>query len=217
VPFRFAAAGGLIAGALFELSKNAFAFYVTNLAHYEKIYGALGALPVFLIWLYVAWVVVLAGSEIVFCLQHPEQSHRQQAFFMRTGVRRFFAHLILLRAAERLRAGQVLRLDDLNRETGVPDNILQEWLDLLCRKGLLRTVSDQGGEGWVPGRDACRLTLADIHDALAGRAMQVPDEWSDTPLGRRLAGLHLRLDRQRAEILGDITLDDLMEDTEDPA
>ncbi len=210
VPFRFAAAGGLVAGALFEFSKNAFAFYVTHLAHYEKLYGALGTLPIFLIWLYVAWVVVLAGSEIVFCLQHPEQSHKQQAFFMRPGVRQFFAHLILARAAERLRGGGVLRLDELNRETGVPDNILQEWLDLLCRKGLLRTVSDQGGEGWVPGRDACHLTLADIHDALSGRAMHVPDDWSDTPLGRRLAGLYLRLDRERAEILGKVTLDNLI-------
>jgi len=217
VPFRFAAAGGLIAGALFEFSKNAFAFYVTHLAHYEKLYGALGALPIFLIWLYVVWVVVLAGSEIVFCLQHPEQSHRKQAFFMSSGVRQFFAHLILVRAAERLRAGGVLRLDDLNTETGVPDNILQEWLDNLCHAGLLRPVSDRAGEGWVLGRDACHLTLAEIHDALSGPALHVPDDWSDTSLGRKLAGLYLRMERERTNTLGNVTLDDLIENEEETA
>ncbi|MDX8403925.1 MAG: YihY family inner membrane protein, partial [Mariprofundaceae bacterium] len=56
VPFRFAVTGGLIAGALFELTKLGFAFYVTELANYEKLYGALGTIPVFLIWLYLIWV-----------------------------------------------------------------------------------------------------------------------------------------------------------------
>ena len=77
-----AISGGLIAGALFELMKYAFTFYVTELVHYERLYGALGALPVFLIWLYLIWVVVLMGSEIAFCLQHPEQSHSRHVTYL---------------------------------------------------------------------------------------------------------------------------------------
>ncbi|RMD62418.1 MAG: hypothetical protein D6824_06770 [Planctomycetota bacterium] len=132
-------------------------------------------------------------------------------------MRQFFAHLILVRAAERLRAGEVLRLDDLNAETGVPDNILQEWLDNLCRAGLLRPISDRVGEGWVLGRDACHLTLAEIHDALSGPALHVPDDWGDTPLGRRLAGLYLRMERERENTLGNVTLDDLIGSEEEAA
>jgi len=214
VPFRFAISGGLIAGALFELTKDGFAFYVTELAHYERLYGALGTLPIFLIWLYLIWVVVLLGSEIVFCLQHPEQSHKKNVAFVQSGVQQFFAHLILVRAAEALQDGRMLHMDTLTRETEVPDNILQEWLDTLCKKGLLRAISDNGMEAWVPGMDAARLYLTEVYDALAGKMMCIPEDWCDTPLGRRLAGLYLRLDRERNATLAKISIRDLTESEE---
>ncbi len=211
VPFRFAISGGLIAGALFELMKYGFTFYVTELVHYERLYGALGALPIFLIWLYLVWVVVLMGSEIVFCLQHPEQSHRRNVTFVQPGVQQFFAHLILVRAAEALQDGHMLRMDALTRETGVPDNILQEWLDLLCKKGLLRTVNDNGTEVWIPGMNTSRLYLTEVYDALAGKTMCIPENWCDTPLGRTLAGLYFRLDRERRDTLATVNIRDLIE------
>jgi len=210
VPFRFAISGGLIAGALFELTKYGFAFYVTELAHYERLYGALGTLPIFLIWLYLTWVVVLMGSEIVFCLQHPEQSHRKNVAVMQPGMQKFFAHLILVRAAEALRNGRMLHMGALSFETGVPDNILQEWLDTLCKKGLLRAISDNGMEAWVPGRDAARLYLTEIYDALADKAMCVPEDWCDTTLGRTLAGLYFRLERERRDALAKVSVRDLI-------
>jgi len=211
VPFRFAMSGGLIAGALFELAKDCFAFYVTNLAHYERLYGALGTLPVFLIWLYLIWVVVLMGSEIVFCLQHPDQSHKEKATFAQPGVQQFFAHLILVRAAEALQKGHVLHMEALSRETGLPDNILQEWLDTLCRKGLLRIIKDQGTEAWIPGMDADHLYLSEIHQDLTTKTMCIPQDWCDTSIGRTLAGLYLHLDRERKDTLGKISIRDLIE------
>jgi len=218
VPFRFAISGGFIAGALFELTKDGFAFYVTELAHYERLYGALGTLPIFLIWLYLIWVVVLAGSEIVFCLQHPEQSHQNKIAFAQPGRQQFFAHLILVRAAQALQNGKMLHMDDLTGETGVPDNILQEWLDTLCKKGLLRAINDNGVEAWVPGMDASRLYLAEIHDALAGKTMSIPEDWCDTPIGRTLAGLYLRLERERKDTLAGGSIRDLIKsESEDSA
>jgi len=211
VPFRFAIAGGAIAGALFELTKYGFAFYVTELVHYERLYGTLGTLPVFLIWLYLIWVVVLVGSEITFCLQHPEQSHKRHIHFLQPGVQQFFAHLILVRAAQALQQGSMMHMDSLIEETDVPDNILQEWLDILCRKGLLHSINDNGIEAWVPGKDAGQLYLTEVHNALTGKAMHIPEAWCDTPLGRTLAGLYFRLDRQRRETLGNISIRDLIE------
>jgi len=211
VPFRFAISGGLIAGALFELTKDGFAFYVTELAHYERLYGALGTLPIFLIWLYLIWVVVLMGAEIVFCLQHPEQSHRKDVTFIQPGIQQFFAHLILVRAAKALQGGHTLRMEALARETGVPDNILREWLDTLCKQGLLRTISDNGAEAWVPGMDAAHVYLTDVYDALAGKTMCIPEDWCDTPLGRTLAGLYFRLERERKDTLAGVSIRDLLE------
>lgn len=64
--------GALVASLLFELTKRAFAAYVSNFANYEVVYGALAALPIFLIWVYLSWVVTLIGAEVVAVLQQKK-------------------------------------------------------------------------------------------------------------------------------------------------
>ncbi len=64
VNLRHAAIGGFIAGLMFEAAKAGFGFYIQNFNSYEAIYGALSALPVFLIWLYVSWAVALFGAVV---------------------------------------------------------------------------------------------------------------------------------------------------------
>lgn len=174
VPFRYAFVGGLIGGAMFEWTKIGFAFYITEIANYEKLYGALSTLPIFLIWLYLAWVVVLLGSEIAFCMQHPEQSTRQRNRFIKPGLRQFYSHLILLRAAQALERGETLSLADLLEETEVPENILQEWLDRLTELELLRRTDATGKQAWVLAQDPDRLNLMTVFERLNEAPMQVP-------------------------------------------
>jgi membrane protein len=64
VPFRFAAIGGLIAALGIELAKRGFGFYITTVTTYQVVYGALAALPLFLVWVYVSWVVILVGAAV---------------------------------------------------------------------------------------------------------------------------------------------------------
>jgi len=56
--------GGVIAGLLFEVLKFGFGVYIRNFAAYDAIYGALSALPVFLIWTYLSWAVILFGGVV---------------------------------------------------------------------------------------------------------------------------------------------------------
>jgi membrane protein len=77
VELRHALIGGIVAGIAFEVAKRAFAFYLHQVPTYALIYGAFATIPLFLIWLYVSWVVVLAGA--VFTAMLPELSLRNDA------------------------------------------------------------------------------------------------------------------------------------------
>jgi membrane protein len=64
VALRHAAVGGLVAGVLFEVAKRGFGVYVAKLPTYALIYGAFAFIPLFLLWLYVSWAVVLFGATL---------------------------------------------------------------------------------------------------------------------------------------------------------
>lgn len=64
--------GALVASLLFEITKRGFQAYLKNFADYEVVYGALAALPIFLIWIYLSWVVALIGAEVVAVLQQKK-------------------------------------------------------------------------------------------------------------------------------------------------
>jgi len=72
-PVRWSQAltGGVLAALAFEGAKYGFALYVTRFSTYEVVYGALSALPVFLLWIYLGWVIVLVGAAICATLGEP--------------------------------------------------------------------------------------------------------------------------------------------------
>lgn len=64
VPFKNAAIAGVVSAVLFEILRTIFGTVMSNFTSYEAIYGAFAALPIFLLWIYLSWNIILLGVEI---------------------------------------------------------------------------------------------------------------------------------------------------------
>lgn len=64
VGWRDAACGGLGAALLFEIAKRLFAEFIARMPSYAMIYGALAAIPLFLVWIYLSWLITLVGAVL---------------------------------------------------------------------------------------------------------------------------------------------------------
>jgi membrane protein len=78
VPWRNAFAGALVAALAFEAAKFGFAFYLTQVQTYRVVYGALAAVPLFLVWIYVCWLIVLIGAAVTATLTLSRASAQGQ-------------------------------------------------------------------------------------------------------------------------------------------
>ncbi len=72
VLWRYAILSAVVTSILFEIAKFGFNLYITNVfsTGYSAIYGAIGLVPVFLIWVYLSWTVVVFGIELSYCGQN---------------------------------------------------------------------------------------------------------------------------------------------------
>jgi membrane protein len=78
VKVRDALLGAFLAGIAFEIAKRGFAFYVSRFPTYRLIYGAFSALLIPLVWLYISWLVVLAGATFTAMLTEKKKILNRQ-------------------------------------------------------------------------------------------------------------------------------------------
>lgn len=84
VPIRAAMIAGLFGAVVFELLKHLFGFVMTNFTSYTIVYGAFAAVPIFLLWIFLSWNIVLLGVEISYALTafHTHQTQNRHPVLM---------------------------------------------------------------------------------------------------------------------------------------
>lgn len=174
VKARDALIGGIAAGVLFGIVRKLFALYITAFPAYQTIYGAVSMLPIFFIWMYVSWAIVLMGAEIAANLPHWGRARAAESFDTLVPARQLEAALAALEDLWRKTRGE----DDINPgRTQARAEELAEALEVLRQKGFVG-LSDGGA--WLLARDLETLTLS----ALAHGLGLSPDP-TDLPQGGR--------------------------------
>ena len=140
VPWRHAAAGGVLAAVIFELAKEVFAFYVAHAPAYSVVYGTFVAVPFFLLWVYVSWLVVLFGAELAASLDYwkGRKWKRVDAAHARFGDAVAVARLLFHAA------GKPVDFERLRLETGMAQDELENALHHMTASGLVERVGRTG-------------------------------------------------------------------------
>ena len=177
VSWRHAIAGGVAAAVGFEIMKQGFASYVTHFPTYQAVYGAFAAIPIFLLWVYLSWLMVLLGAVIAASLS--SWRFRDWRRDETAQGKRFVDALRVLEVlTDGFRSGKVETYSTLRERLNLN---LEEMEPILETMGRADLVSEVKGGGWVLIHDPARITVADIyriftfrpkaaHAAIAGNA-----------------------------------------------
>lgn len=139
--------GGVTAGVFWQLAGMAFAAFVASSGRYSAIYSSFAVLILFLIWLYVGWLIVLAGAQVAYYHQHPSAYLLHLRRKHQTPLFREYLTLALLRhITRRFLSGKVpLKEEQLARAQGVPLTLVESLIhDLVKAKIIFRTDDPQG-------------------------------------------------------------------------
>ena len=163
VRWRHALAGGVFAALGFEAAKRGLGWYVGVVPTYSTVYGAFATLPIFLLWIYLCWVVVLLGAVVA--AYAPSLSMQLARRGSGPGQRLALAVDILrLLAAQRESGG--LSLGALAQELRVDPLQIETLLEVLLALGWIGRMDEDGGRRIVLLCDLAQTAAAPVLDAL---------------------------------------------------
>jgi membrane protein len=178
IALRDAALGGVLAGVAFEVMKRSFAFYVAQFPTYTLVYGAFATLPVFLLWIYLSWLVVIFGAVFVAALPEWRAAAGQRR--PAPGSNFFDALQLLKMLWYAHQTGQPVTLSELLAAATVRIESVEDILDTMLSAGWVRRTLPNG---WVLHRDATTITVEDVFQMFVFRGdAHLPGREADAEL-----------------------------------
>jgi membrane protein len=175
VQLKSALWAGILAGTIYQLTQLAYITFQIGVANYGAIYGSFAALPLFLVWLQLSWVILLLGAEFSFAHQNVatyefESDCRSVSYSFKQLVALLIACLSVKRL---LAAEEPLTAEDISRELEVPIRLVRSVLFELTETRVLSQVyvKDRDEPAYEPACDIHGLTVVTIMEKLDQRGI----------------------------------------------
>jgi membrane protein len=163
---------GLAAGAVFVIAQKIYISFQVGVAHYNAVYGSFAALPLFLVWLQLCWLIVLAGAELSYAYQNAHacgiglDMHK-----MSPAGKKLISLTIARYVVAEFAAGSSPSSDSgISGLSGLPLELVRAVLHELCEAGVLVRVElpPDGEYAYMPAKDPDRITVFSVIEALEG-------------------------------------------------
>ena len=164
---------GIVAGTLFQLIQWAYVNFQVQITTRYAIYGSFAAMPLFLLWLQISWLIILFGAEVSFAHQNVEiYEFEPDCLSASHSFKTLLSILITQRLVHRFCAGEKpSNASGLSHELEIPVRLVRQLLYDLSESGILSEVKKGEDKelAYQPATDADKITVKFVIDRLEQR------------------------------------------------
>ena len=200
VKIRYALAGGVTAGIMWQTAVLSFAIVVSNTTYFA-IYAGLAVGILFLFWLYISWLILLIGASVSFYAQHAQQITKDRRTPSSPRIDELTGLALVNRVAHQFDQGGGVPLIEIESTMSVGPEIIQRIVDKLINHKIL-TLSNNG-ECLIPAQSMDKILLKDVI-----RILRAPDIALPRSLTSNTAVMNLinKMEQKHDEVAADLTI-----------
>ena len=170
VNWKSAFFAAVVAGTSFELLEWVYVYFQIGVASYNAIYGSFAAIPLFLAWLQLSWLIILFGAELSFAHQNVGQYRlEEESTNISAAYRKKLTLYVLHFVIKRFTSGKAAPdFDTILKETKLPYRLLQSILEILERANIISVLKSEEYKVWryQPSVDTDLLTTEYVLTAI---------------------------------------------------
>jgi len=170
VNFKYALIAGILAGTMFQVTQWAYIHFQVGVSKYSALYGTFAALPLFLAWLQISWLIVLLGAEISFAYQNVEKYEFESgSLSLSNHHKRLLSLYVTYCIIKNFQDGkEPLTSSKISKKLGIPLRLIRDIIfSLVNAKVLIETVTESPREnGYQPAVDINIIDLKFVIDRL---------------------------------------------------
>jgi membrane protein len=163
VPARDALISGVIAGTMWILVQRAYITFQVGVSKYNAIYGTFASLPMFLIWLYISWVIMLFGAELCWTLGGSKSPQRLKGFQVLppSALEDIAVRAAVVIGRQFYEGKKPLSAEEIGRELAIDFSIMEPVLNRLRNAGIVSFLAGES-PGCQPARSMQKITIQEV-------------------------------------------------------